>query len=483
MKKTSKKTPTENQSKEVHKRKKPGFLLLIICLVLIYGIYGTIGPYIGNRTLNPLWQNRFSTTGFYNNSGLYGPDRIRLLDNYHASNMACLNAIDSANEHLLICLDDLATNDTNTLFTGAILAAAKRGVAVEIILDGSVQAENNTCVQALATDELISFSEYRSIQPLLPWTYHSRMNDCFLVADDRLAWYSEGQHFSNLKPDQWDVLIYNSLTDSRQTALSIISELKNYHISLWNSTQTVRLTNDKLYDEAAKSTAENALNTWQSTRSEHPELQSEKSNYQTETAATDNITLIKNPVNDANKEPYVWFQLSRLMNGQNGSRSDTTIGLSPDMLSDIEKIMGSVEKVQLITQTPDANGAYCKRADYRYNRSSVINTGLQIYEIQTAKPHGAKALLIDNGLTAVGSYKWDLSSTYTNTASALVIQSDDLNHEIKVKSQEIIDQSLLVKPDGQYSQSDNVKQLESSKWHQIAQLVVGFFLQFFRTLI
>ena len=48
--------------------------------------------------------------------------------------MACLNAIDSANEHLLICLDDLATNDTNTLFTGAILAAAKRGVAVEIIL-------------------------------------------------------------------------------------------------------------------------------------------------------------------------------------------------------------------------------------------------------------------------------------------------------------------------------------------------------------
>ena len=81
------------------------------------------------------------------------------------------------------------------------------------------------------------------------------------------------------------------------------------------------------------------------------------------------------------------------------------------------------------------------------------------------------------------SYKWDLSSTYTNTASALVIQSDDLNHEIKVKSQEIIDQSLLVKPDGQYSQSDNVKQLESSKWHQIAQLVVGFFLQFFRTLI
>ena len=69
--KTSKKTPTENQSKEVHKRKKPGFLLLIICLVLIYGIYGTNGPYIGNRTLNTLWQNRFSTTGFYNNSGLY----------------------------------------------------------------------------------------------------------------------------------------------------------------------------------------------------------------------------------------------------------------------------------------------------------------------------------------------------------------------------------------------------------------------------
>ena len=27
---------------------------------------------------------------------VYGPDRIRLLDNYHASNMACLNAIDSA---------------------------------------------------------------------------------------------------------------------------------------------------------------------------------------------------------------------------------------------------------------------------------------------------------------------------------------------------------------------------------------------------
>ena len=100
----------------------------------------------------------------------------------------------------------------------------------------------------------------------------------------------------------------------------------------------MRLTNDKLYDEAAKSTAENALNTWQSTRSEHPELQSEKSNYQTETAATDNITLIKNPVNDANKEPYVWFQLSRLMNEAKREVMilTPTIGLSPDMLSDIE---------------------------------------------------------------------------------------------------------------------------------------------------
>ena len=202
----------------------------------------------------------------------------------------------------------------------------------------------------------------------------------------------------------------------------------------------MRLTNDKLYDEAAKSTAENALNTWQSTRSEHPELQSEKSNYQTETAATDNITLIKNPVNDANKEPYVWFQLSRLMNEAKREVMilTPTIGLSPDMLSDIEKIMGSVEKVQLITQTPDANGAYCKRADYRYNRSSVINTGLQIYEIQTAKPHGAKALLIDNGLTAVGSYKWDLF--HIHISQCVGYSSDDLNHEIRVKSQEIIDQ-------------------------------------------
>ena len=87
------------------------------------------------------------------------------------------------------------------------MAAADEG-SCEIILDGSVRAENNACVQALATDELISF-RIPLHQPLLPWTYHSRMNDCFLVADDRLAWYSEGQQ-PNLKPDQWDVLIYNS---------------------------------------------------------------------------------------------------------------------------------------------------------------------------------------------------------------------------------------------------------------------------------
>ncbi|HHX36493.1 MAG TPA: hypothetical protein GX717_00755 [Clostridiaceae bacterium] len=471
--------------KQTKKSKRPSFLILIVALILIYGIYGTIGPYIGNRTLNPLWQNRFSTTGFYNNTDLYGPDRIRMLSTFEDSNVACLNAIDSAVENLVICLDEFAETDVNALFTGALLNAASRGVNVEILLDGTIKPKQQPYVKALATDQLITISEYRPIQPLLPWTYHSRMGDCFLVADDRLAWYSEGDHFSNNPQDQWDLLIYNSLANSRQSALSITSELKNYHISLWNSRQTERLTNASLADSDAAKTADELKKNWLDKQKDRLELQSAHNNYIAETQATKNITLIKNPVNDANKEPYVWFQFSRLMEEAKHEVTilTPTIAFSPAMLDDMEKITGSVEKVRLITQTPEAKGAYCKRSDYRYNRSSIINTGLQIFETQHPQSNNIKALLIDHNLTALGSYGWDLASTYTQTASALVIQSEELNRQIQSDSQSLIEESLMVRPDGQYNPSDNLTPLESTTWHKVTQFIVGFFLQFFRTLV
>lgn len=104
-------------------------------------------------------------------------------------------------------------------------------------------------------------------------------------------------------------------------------------------------------------------------------------------------------------------------------------------------------------------------------------------EYQGTQAFVPKVLLIDRDLTVLGSYRYNQSGTYLNTASVLVIQSEVLNRQVTNLTEELAKETLIVKPDGTYNEvaQVNVRSMDSGK--KFIQYMAGLGLQLFRSLL
>ena len=152
----------------------------------------------------------------------------------------------------------------------------------------------------------------------------------------------------------------------------MISELTNYFTALWSSenSQEVfhidRSNRTNLLSQTYAGEAAAWMTEWDAKRSANRAYQSALSEYMKETSPTRRISLIKNPVNSINKEPYIWFELTQLMK-QARHRvlvAAPTVMLSPSMLDDLRQLTGSIESFKLLTGSANCSGSDKKHADY-----------------------------------------------------------------------------------------------------------------------
>ncbi len=59
-----------------------------------------------------------------------------------------------------------------------------------------------------------------------------------------------------------------------------------------------------------------------------------------------------------------------------------------------------------------------------------------------------KTLLIDDRLSLIGSFNWDMRSAYLDTELMLLVDSPTLNAALRAETDEMIGQSRLLMPDG-----------------------------------
>lgn len=494
-KNTDMKTLLHKDKKEKPERKpvksKFGYKLsgIALLLLLIYFIYGYIGPYIADREVNRAYRERFSTTGFYASENDLSPDYVQLLTTAPNSETALLNCIEQANSGIWLTIDSLPVAETSEKIGGALLSAAEREVKVQILVDGRLQAAKSPLLQTLASHDNIEIREYRPLNYLKPWTYNSKLNDRFLISDDQLAWFSESTDCSRLNKDasdvrssDWNLLIYNKAANSRDTAYSVLSELRNYHTALWNSPEAGEFAAVEATDIEYRN---KLINDWAALLEENTSYSKKPESYLNDLVPTERITLVKNPLSDTNKEPYVWFQIQSLMADAEERVYVQTpyILLSANMYKDMEAIKANIADVTVLTHAVANQGNYKEIADYRINRSKVINTGVQLKEYQGESPFVPKVTLIDRNLTILGSYQYNQASTYLNTESVLVIQSEKLNQQITTLSEEIAKESLMVKPDGTYNEVAQVQPLPDAGGRGFLQFLAGLGLQLFRSVL
>ena len=70
-------------------------------------------------------------------------------------------------------------------------------------------------------------------------------------------------------------------------------------------------------------------------------------------------------------------------------------------------------------------------SDYLWNKPSVVDIGFDLYEYDGGTSTHGKSIVIDDDIAIVGSYNFDLRSSYMDTEMMLVVQSPGLAAELQ----------------------------------------------------
>ena len=69
--------------------------------------------------------------------------------------------------------------------------------------------------------------------------------------------------------------------------------------------------------------------------------------------------------------------------------------------------------------------------DYKKNKGRILGTGVQIMEYDGGISYHGKCFVIDDRLSAIGSFNWDMRSAYLDTELMLVIDSEPVNEALR----------------------------------------------------
>ncbi len=438
---------------------------LIICLILVsmvglYTIYAWIGPYLSNKNLAP---HHTLQSAFSQDVG-FSTDRIYLTRQPKEKWLRTCWVIDQATNQLKIAthfIDTLQESDRLILF-GALLMAAERNVHIELLVDGLISDDVCHKMLKMLHHANIRIKIYQPSNFLQPWTYPNRMQENFILSDNRLCWYVQGDTLASkqLQSEDYGCLIYNSNANTPNEQRSVLADFNNYFTALWH-TAFAHDTPSNI-DRSSGEEAKERFLQYQATENQWDYFQLKE-----KTIPVKGLTLLKNPVNQQNKEPYIWHQFSNIILKEKAPVYwiSPRFAFSDDMKTDIKAWLAAKIPLTTLTEVPsdDLKGA---DVQFHLNQWHQINPGIQF-----SKQAVPNLCLVGQDILFLGHYKPTLGSTYTYVSSLLMIKSANLADHVK---------------------QDLLPQIESIEKHtlneqfgkrQIWVFLKGLFVQFFRNVL
>lgn len=376
---------------------------------------------------------RFRPQSLYGGAG-NGPDRISLIESTADAFGVRVMLVRGARQTLDIAYHAIAKGVTTEALTWELWQAAERGVRVRLLVDdklGLAGAEANRAVRLLCSHPRVAFRVYNPAKPLRPWAWHSLLHDKFIIADG--TWLLLGgrnlgdRYFAPIGYDgevtlDRDVLVWNT---TGRGAGSVLEDAEAYMSRLWElpCTQTPRRfaglekagqAELRPYRVMAKLLAETNAYYYKKTLEQ----------YLAATVPTKKVSLIHNPVNLGRKYPWVGYQLQQLALG--ASRRvlvQTPYATAHPKLLDTLWRTGVNAEVTMVTNSLASSPNLAAYSNYITQRGKFLATGANIYEYQSPHSIHGKSLVIDDRLSAVGSFNLDDRSMYIDTETMLVADS------------------------------------------------------------
>lgn len=463
--------------------------------ILLYLILGAMLPFVKTKKVDEEFQKNFDLSEFYGEKDKYSSDRAAIVEDSQDALDIRIKMLDEAKESIILATFDIREGKSAEDVFSTILAAADRGVKVQILVDGlygGLHMSGVPMFYAIGNHPNIEIRFYSIPNPLKPWTINGRMHDKYIIIDNKLLLLGGRNTFDyflgeynekNLSYDR-DVLVFNT---DYTNSVGVIKQVKEYFTSVWNLQYCKPVFNkgSKSRDKEVQQAAEDMKTHYNSLLQNRPELFTGDTDYTKATVPVNKITLIYNPTHILAKEPFVWYQIEELLKAakERGIIHTPYAALSNDMYKGMAEIAGNVEQFEMLLNSTAVGDNFMASSDYTLNRKKILNTGVDIYEFQGEYSSHGKSILIDHDISIIGTYNLDMRSTYVDTETMLVIHGEEFNKLLEKNLMDIKGQSLKVLMDGTYEENPDVIPVELSGEKKILFRITSVIFQLFRFVI
>lgn len=470
-------------------------IVCIIILILAYFIVGAISPFIISKKVNNEYAEEVKSENFYGDS--VSVDRAMILESNQSAWDERIRLLDKAKERIILSTFDMRDGESTRDILSVILAKAEDGVKVKILVDGfngPIRMNGNKLFHAISSHPNIEIKLYNPLNILMPWKTQGRMHDKYIIVDDigyilggrNTFDYFIGEYEARSKSLDREVLVYNSANGTDKAKESSIFQLEEYFNEIWNLDESkLFFDSEKLQEkDKVKKNIELLKERYTYIKDEWPMLFGSYS-YEEATVETNKITLLSNDTHIYKKEPKVFYSLVKLMDGA----KEKVVLHSPYavvdsyMLDGLKEVSSNVDNFKMVINSVENGDNFFASSDYLRNKKKIIDTGAEIYEYDGGTSYHGKSLTVDDDISVVGSFNFDLRSVYVDTELMLVINSQELTKELNENMDKLEKDCRKVIDEDTYETPNHIVVAEVSPIKRFLWWFVGLVMQPFRILL
>lgn len=457
---------------------------IVLALFILYVVIGMLVPFVHMKSVSKTNKANIHTESFYSKTGKNGSDRAKIVsDNEEALDLR-LDMIRKAKKEIIISTFDIREGNSSDDIFSELVKAGRRGVKVKILVDGlygTIHMSGKDIFKASGSEPNIEIRFYNTPNLLKPWTINGCLHDKYVICDDKYLLmggrntfdYFLGEHKGKSKGIDREILIVNQGSQKQ----SAVGQVKSYFHKVWNL-KVCKIKFDGFTGDKKDKEIKRLL-------SHEKTLKIPDYDYQKITVPTQKTTLVTNPTTIYGKEPVVFETLKQLML----QAKDKVIIHTPyavfsrEMYEGIMQVKKQVPDTTMILNSIASGDNVCASADYKKNRSKILDTGVSLYEYMGKHSTHGKSLVIDDDIAVVGSYNFDCRSTYVDTETMLVVQGKEITKQLEEDFNGLKSESLKVNTDGTYQESKNVKKSTMEKGKERMISMLSYIIQAFRYLV
>lgn len=475
---------------------------IVLILIVLYLVIGAIIPFVKYKNISA--ETKKSADSFLleneqmlnQDGGQQSCDRVMLLEKNRQALEERVRLLDRAEERIILSTFDMRPGEASSDIAAVLLHKAESGVKVSILVDGfngSLRLPGNTFFYVLSTHPNIEIRLYSPLNLLTPWTSQGRMHDKYLIVDD-FAYILGGRntfdYFLGEYPEQpvgydREVLVYNTGYGTKD-AKSSLYQVEEYFQSMWDGGLCepfgAKVSSWKKKD--IKAERERLAERYDDLLEQQPQLFSTY-DYEATTYLSEGVMLLSGENGRYGKEPVVFYELCELMK-QADSRvliHTPYVVCNSYMNEELKKVGDEVPEVTLMLNSVENGDNFCASSDYLWNKEKVVNLGFDMYEYDGGSSYHGKTVVIDDDISIIGSYNFDLRSTYVDTELMLVVKSKGLTAELAGYMEEMEEQCRKVVSASEYEMPQGLKIDELSFPKRILMKGFGLLAQPFRYLL